>query len=103
MTLDEIKSKYCSDAVKKENVEAIKRAQEKYGSKVIALAKKINEADYNLKELEDLKRKEAKYKKEYADAVSEFKNIFASISDKDEKAEVKGIFKRWCKSSVKGL
>lgn len=100
MTVDEIKSKYCVDA---ENAAAIKKVEQLYAGKIIELAKKINEADYDLKELKDLKRKEESYKKVIETATSDFKKIISTLSNKDEKTEAKNIFKRWCKASVKGI
>lgn len=86
MTVDEIKNKYGMDAAS--NADAIRKA-DAFATKIVPLAKRINEAEY-------------KYNSVVEKAVAELNKIIAPL-DKDVKAEAKNIFKRWCRPVIKGL
>lgn len=94
MNIEDIKAKYQADAVKSaaksgtKKEDAIRKADSLF-PKIKPLAESVNLAEW-------------KYKEAANKAVTEFNKIIGPF-DNDVKAEARMIFRRWCRTKVKGI
>ena len=96
MNIEDIKTKYMADAVKTGAKTAAKNKNEDAIQKADALWPKIKPL------AESVNLAEFKYNEAARNAVTEFNKIIEPY-DRAVKAEAKMIFRRWCRTKVKGI